>query len=38
MKAQIAERLQYQGEEVAMCTNRFNDYYPMVGIQPKIRV
>lgn len=35
MTAQIAEKLRYQGEDVAMCTNPLNDYFAMGGINPR---
>ena len=35
MTAQIAERLNYQGEDVAMCTNPLSDYFAMGGINPR---
>jgi hypothetical protein len=34
MTAQIAERLRYDGEEVAMCTNPLSDYFAMGGVAP----
>lgn len=34
MTAQIAERLQYRGEKVAMCTNPLDDYFAMGGVNP----
>ena len=34
MTAQIAERLNYQGEDVAMCTNPLSDYFAMGGVRP----
>ena len=34
MTAQFAERLRYQGEDVAMCTNPLGDYFAMGGINP----
>jgi len=34
MTAQIAERLRYQGDEVAMCTNPLSDYFAMGGFDP----
>ena len=35
MTAQIAERLHYQGEDVAMCTNPLSDYFAMGGFNPR---
>jgi len=35
MTAQIAEKLLYQGERVAMCTNPLNDYFAMGGFNPR---
>ena len=35
MTAQIAERLHYQGEDVAMCTNPLSDYFAMGGVNPR---
>lgn len=35
MTAQIPERLNYQGEEVAMCTNPLSDYFALGGIKPR---
>lgn len=35
MTAQIAERLNYQGEDVAMCTNPLSDYFAMGGFNPR---
>lgn len=35
MTAQIAERLRYEGEDVAMCTNPLNDYFAMGGVNPR---
>ena len=35
MTAQIAERLRYQGEEVAMCTNPLSDFFAMGGFNPR---
>lgn len=35
MTAQIAERLLYQGREVAMCTNPLSDYFAMGGYTPR---
>lgn len=35
MTAQIAERLNYQDEEVAMCTNPLSDYFAMGGFEPR---
>ena len=35
MTAQIAERLRYQGEDVAMCTNPLSDYFAMGGTNPR---
>ena len=35
MTAQIAERLNYQGEDVAMCTNPLGDYFAMGGFNPR---
>lgn len=32
MTAQFAERLHYQGEDVAMCTNPLSDYFAMSGL------
>lgn len=34
MTAQIAEKLLYQGERVAMCTNPLGDYFAMGGFNP----
>jgi len=34
MTAQIAERLRYQGDDVAMCTNPLDDYFAMTGVSP----
>jgi hypothetical protein len=34
MTAQIAEKLRYQGEDLAMCTNPLNDYFAMGGLDP----
>lgn len=33
MTAQIAERLRYLGEQVAMCTNPLSDYFAMAGLE-----
>ena len=35
MTAQIAERLHYQGDDVAMCTNPLGDYFAMGGVNPR---
>ena len=35
MTAQIAERLNYKGEVVAMCTNPLDDYFAMGGSRPR---
>jgi hypothetical protein len=35
MTAQIAEKLHYQGEVVAMCTNPLSDYFAMGGFNPR---
>ena len=35
MTAQIAEKLLYQGEQVAMCTNPLSDYFAMGGFNPR---
>lgn len=35
MTAQFAERLLYQGKEVAMCTNPLGDYFAMGGYTPR---
>ena len=35
MTAQIAEKLLYQGERVAMCTNPLSDYFAMGGFNPR---
>ncbi len=37
MTAQIAERLHYQGEDMAMCTNPLGQYFSMGGINPTFR-
>ena len=37
MTAQIAERLNYMGEKVAMCTNPLSDYFAMGGFSPKFQ-
>jgi len=34
MTAQIAERLRYKGEDVAMCTNPLDDYFAKTGVSP----
>ena len=34
MTAQIAERLRYEGEDVAMCTNPLSDYFALGGFKP----
>ena len=34
MTAQIAERLLYEGEELAMCTNPLADYFALGGSRP----
>ena len=34
MTAQIAEKLRYQGDSLAMCTNPLGDYFAMGGIYP----
>ena len=38
MTAQIAERLRYQGEVVAMCTNPLSDYFAMGGFNPRFEL
>ncbi len=35
MTAQIAERLRYEGQDVAMCTNPLSDYFAMGGYSPR---
>lgn len=35
MTAQIAERLLYQGDDAAMCTNPLGDYFAMGGVNPR---
>lgn len=35
MTAQIPERLRYQGEDVAMCTNPLSDYFTLGGVNPR---
>lgn len=35
MTAQIAERLRYQGDDMAMCTNPLSDYFAMCGVKPR---
>ena len=35
MTAQIAEKLRYQGDDVAMCTNPLSDYFAMGGTSPR---
>ena len=35
MTAQIAEKLRYEGEDVAMCTNPLSDYFALGGINPR---
>ena len=35
MTAQIAEKLRYQGDDVAMCTNPLSDYFAMGGTNPR---
>jgi hypothetical protein len=35
MTAQLAERLHYLGEDVAMCTNPLSDYFAMGGVNPR---
>jgi len=35
MTAQFAERLRYQGEDVAMCTEPLSDYFAMGGVSPR---
>ncbi len=35
MTAQIAEKLRYGGEDVAMCTNPLSDYFAMGGVNPR---
>ena len=35
MTAQIAEKLRYEGEDVAMCTNPLSDYFAMGGVNPR---
>lgn len=37
MTAQIAERLRYQGEDVAMCTNPLSNYFAMGGFDPRFQ-
>ena len=37
MTAQIAEKLLYQGEKVAMCTNPLDDYFAMGGTSPRFQ-
>ena len=34
MTAQIAERLRYDGEDYAMCTNPLSDYFALGGVNP----
>ncbi|HMM54214.1 MAG TPA: hypothetical protein PKC23_04240 [Candidatus Desulfobacillus sp.] len=34
MTAQIAERLRYQGEEMALCANPLDDYFDLGGEKP----
>ena len=38
MTAQIPERLRYQGEEYAMCTNPLSDYFLMGGESPNFEM
>jgi hypothetical protein len=38
MTAQIPERLTYQGNEHAMCTNPLSDYFSMVGESPNFEM
>jgi hypothetical protein len=35
MTAQIAEKLRYEGEDLAMCTNPLSDYFAMGGFRPR---
>ena len=35
MTAQIVEKLRYQSEDVAMCTNPLSDYFAMGGTNPR---
>ncbi len=35
MTAQVAENLNYEGEELSMCTNPLSTYFAMGGAQPK---
>lgn len=35
MTAQVAERLRYQGDDVAMCTTPLSGYFAMGGINPR---
>ena len=35
MTAQFAEKLRYEGEDVAMCTNPLSDYFAMGGVNPR---
>ena len=37
MTAQIAEKLLYQGERVAMCTNPLSDYFASAGFAISFR-
>ena len=37
MTAQIAERLRYQGEDLAMCANPLSHYFSMGGINPRFK-
>jgi hypothetical protein len=37
MTAQIAERLHYLGEDVAMCTNPLDDYFAMRGVNSRFQ-
>lgn len=37
MTAQIAEKLRYEGQDVAMCTNPLNGYFAMGGFDPRFR-
>ena len=34
MTAQLAERLRYEGQDLAMCTNPLSDYFAMGGANP----
>ncbi len=35
MTAQFAERLRYEGQDVAMCTNPLSDYFAKGGFRPR---